>query len=122
MTMDIIQVSNEIKKRIKQLEEGRKILKERAEVKAEKIAEYDKIMAITILKLKNGELVKIDDTHVSGTMPVSIIDKVARGVCWKEKLEMEKADGMYRAAVSGISSLETEMSGLQTIFKYMKEI
>ena len=105
--MDIKSIADEIEKKIRELESGRKIIGQRAEKKAEAIANYDKALAIKIITLKN-----------EGT-PLSIVDKIARGECWQEKLEMEKAEGMYRAAVSGMDSLAAELNGWQSIYRHL---
>jgi len=108
--MDIKNIADEIEKKIRELELGRKIIGERAEKKAIAIAGYDKALAIKIITLKN-----------EGT-PLSIVDKIARGECWQEKLEMEKAEGMYRAATSNIQSICAELSGWQSIFRFLDKI
>ena len=78
--MEITQIAAEIQKKINQLEKGRDILNERAKNKAEKIADYDKKMAITIIKLKNGGVCEIDGEVVSGSIPVTTMEKIARGI------------------------------------------
>jgi len=108
--MDIYSVANEIEKKIRQLETGRKIIAERAEQKATAIANYDRVMAVTILRLRE-----------SGDVPVTLIDKVARGECFEQRLAMELAEGMYKSAISGIDSIRAELSGYQSIFKFMDE-
>lgn len=105
--MELLQIAKEIKKRIDMLAEGRKLIKMRAENKANAIANYDKALAKKILLLKE-----------SG-MAVTIIDKVARGECWQEKLDMELADGLYRSAVSGMDSISCELNGLQSLFRHL---
>ncbi|MDD4689052.1 MAG: hypothetical protein PHE51_04820 [Eubacteriales bacterium] len=120
--MDLIYISTEIQKRINDLSNGRKIIAQRSEEKAKYISEYEKKMAVVIMRLKNGEKFDIEGHTVGGELPANLIEKIARGVCWKEKMDMERADGFYRAAVSGMSSLESELNGLQSILRYLKEI
>ncbi len=117
--MDIIQISDEIMHRIKLLQEGRKLIASRSEEKATAISNYDKKLSITIVKIRNGEDVGLT---LKDPLPVTLIDKVAKGLCSDEKLSMERADGFYRAAVSGMSSLEAELNGLQSIFRYLKDV
>ncbi len=121
--MDIIQISNEIQNKILKLSEGRKLIKQRAEEKSNYIGEYDRKMAITIMRLKNGEKFSIDNVDIGGdSLPGNLIEKLAKGICYKEKIDMEKAEGLYKSAVSGMRSLETEMSGLQSIFRYLQDV
>ena len=108
--MEIKDIASEIEKKIRELEAGRKIIGQRAEAKAIAIAEYDKVLAIEILKLR-----------MDGT-PISIIEKIAKGNCWEARLELEKAEGMYKAATSGMSSLETEVCAWQSIFRHLDNL
>lgn len=119
--MEITEISNEIKKRIDMLSKSRKILSERAENKALAVSNYDKALAVTIIDIKNKTSITFEGEEISvNKLPANLLEKIAKGMCWKEKLEMEKAEGLYKAAVSGISSLESELNGYQSIFRYLK--
>ena len=118
-----MQLNNSIMKKINQLEEGRMLIGKRAEDKAKYIAEYEKSLTITMMRLKYGELFTIDNFKIGGdNLQANLIEKMAKGICWKEKMDAERAEGLYRAAVTGMSSLEAELNGLQSIMRYVKEI
>ena len=119
--METVKLSQLIEEKIKLLEAGRKELKTRAERKAETIATYDKRMAITMIELKNGVEVMWEGQKIQSP-PATIIEKVAKGLCWKSKLEMEKAEAFYKNAVVGLSCIQAEMNGLQSINKYLGEV
>lgn len=119
--MDIVQVSTEIQKRISALEKARKLLQERADKKAEAIAEYEKWLATTIVALQNGEEFDFNGVKISNP-PATTTEKIARGICWNYKLEMEKAEGLYKVAVVGIQSLQAELNGWQSIFRTLEEV
>ena len=118
--MEIISISNEIEKKIKALEQGRKILKERAEQKAQTLAEYERKLAVTIISLQNGQSFELDGQYVKEP-PATTTEKIARGICWKEKLDMEQAEAGYKAGIVSMQSLEAELNGYQSIFRYLSE-
>ena len=54
--------------------------------------------------------------------PVTIIEKVARGICWQELLQKDKTEAEYLNGIIGIQSLLGELSALQSIFKHQEEV
>lgn len=118
--MDIIKISDEIYKKVKLLEKIRGVIKERAEGKAGAAAEYDKVLALTIMKLQAGKEIELEGEKIQNPA-ATITEKIAKGVCWKEKLEMDKAEALYKCAISNISSVESEMNGLQSVFRHLSE-
>ena len=119
--MELQVVAQEISKKIKLLEEGRNILAVKAHNKANTIAEYDKAFAITIIKLNNGVEFDIDGNKVQNPK-TSIMEKIAKGLCWKERLDMELADAEYKNAISSLDCLKTELNGYQSINRHLSEI
>ncbi len=118
--MELVKISTLIEAKIKLLEAGRKELKTRAETKATTIAEYDKAIALTIIQLKNGMEVKWENEVIKNPL-ASITEKIARGVCYKEKLAMEQAEAFYKNAIVGLSCIQAEMNGLQSINRHLDE-
>jgi hypothetical protein len=118
--MEILDVANEIERRIKALSAGRKQLQPRAERKANAIAEYEKAIAKTLIQLKNGVRFSLDDQPVIDP-PVSNMEKIARGICYKEKLALDLAESEYKNAVVGLGTIQAELNGYQSIFRYLDE-
>ena len=118
--MELKKVADEIESRIKLLGVARKDLRNRAENKALKTGQYEKKLAQVIMQLRNGVALELNGQKIKDP-PTTIIEKVARGICWEEKIETDLAESEYRLALVGISSLETEIQGYQSIFKYMDE-
>jgi hypothetical protein len=108
--MDVISVAIKIEERIKLLELGRKELQKRAEKKAGMIAEYEKALSKRILELKT-----------QGELPATLIEKVARGDVWKERLNADLSESEYKNAIVGMSSIESEISAYQSINRYLSE-
>ena len=119
--MELTKISDLIQERINLLKKGRKELKQRAERKAETSAYYDKQLSITLISLKNGKEYHWEGEPIKNP-PTTIAEKVAKGMLWREKLEMEKAEQFYRNAVLGMSSLEAEMNALQSLLKFQNEM
>lgn len=118
--MDVITIAEKIEKKIELLETGRKLIYLRAIDKAKTIAAYDKQIAFTLIKLRNGQILTLDDEQIVDP-PVSIMEKVSKGICWQEKLEAEKADALYKSAVTGLETLRVEISALQSIYRHLEE-
>lgn len=118
--MELIKLSQAIQSKIEELRKGRQLLKDRAEQKAIAMADYDRSLAIIILKLKNGVPMEFEGEKVVNP-PVSVIEKIAKGMCWNQKLEKEKAEASYKAGITSMESLKAELNGLQSINRYLEE-
>jgi len=119
--MEVTEVARQINERISLLSKGRNILKERASAKANAISHYEKTLAITMLKLRNGNIPEFEG-EIIGALPATLIEKVAKGICWKEKLEAELATEEYKSAVVGMDSLKSELNGYQSINRHLDNI
>jgi hypothetical protein len=109
-------VQTGIESKIALLEECRAQLQVRADEKARALSEYDKALAITMLKMKNGKQMELGGELID--KPINtLIEKLAKGVVWQEKLNAEKADGMYKALITAIDCIQSELNGLQSINK-----
>ena len=116
--MEPIRLANEIRNKIHELKAGRNELKNRAKNKAETLAIYEREISKVIIKLRNEIEFELDGNTIKNP-PVSIIDKLAKGICWKEKLAAEQAEAEYRNAIKGMDSLMAELNGLQSINRYL---
>ena len=108
--MEAIQVAQKIEQKINLLEKARQQLQPRAKKKAETISDYEKILSQTILRLKT-----------EGSLPATLIEKVARGECWKARLDMELADAQYTNAIKGLAAIVAELNGWQSINRHLSE-
>lgn len=116
--MDVTFVADQIKERIVGLSKGRELLAEAAMKRARAIAEYEKEFGMTLLKLRNNQISQYGDQYCKD-LPVSIIEKVAKGVTWKEKLAMEQADAEYKVIQTKLTTLQAELNGFQSINRHM---
>jgi len=108
--MEIIEIAKKIEEKIKLLEKGRQTLAIKAKEKAEAIAEYDKKMAKTIIQMKNEG------------MPITLIERIAKGICWKEKLAKELAEAEYKNATVKMEAIMAELNGYQSINRYLEKM
>ena len=108
--MELTKVSEKIEEKIKLLEVGREQLKERAKNKAVTMAEYDKQLSKSILKLKM-------EGH-----PATLIEKLAKGECFQYLLDKELAEAMYKNAITGLSTIGSELNGWQSLNRYQTEV
>ena len=119
--MEPIKIAGEIREAIDRIRLGRTDLQRRAENKAKTLAEYEKTVSIVLIKLRNGVSYVLDGEKIKDP-PVSIAEKVAKGICWKEKLAAEQAEAEYRNAVIGMQALLAELNGLQSIFRHLDNV
>ena len=105
--MDHIIIAESIQKKIKEIDEIRREIKERGEQKAQAVSEYDKRITITLIELKNGRKFLLENQEIENP-PVSIMEKIAKGLCWGEKLEMEKAEANYKSVISNLEAVVSE--------------
>ena len=119
--MEIVNIKDEIQKRIVALDTIRASVRERADAKAKAIAEYDKQIAIVLIQLKLGKPMGLDGKTIENT-PTTLCEKIAKGICWNERLKMEQAIAAYNAANTNLETVRTQLMGYQTIYKYLENV
>lgn len=107
--MDVIKVATEIEKKIHLLEYGRSELEGKAKAMADAMGQYDKTIAIAILKHKEA-----------GKLPATLIEKIARGDCSYELVAMELAKAEYKLSIQKLLCVQAEMNGLQSINRHLE--
>lgn len=118
--MEVVNVAKRIEDKIHLLEQGRSQLQELAHAKAQTLADYEKQLAITLLRLKNGQELALDG-HKARGLAATYMEKVARGMCWQERLAADEAEANYKLTVSKMESVKAELNGYQSIFRHLDE-
>jgi hypothetical protein len=118
--MDVISVTKLIQDKIKLLVSMRKEIRDRSVKKADAIAEHDKALAITLIRLKNGETMGVDG-HKINRPGLTVMGKIAKGIVWQERHRMEEADALYKSLISNIDSVQSELNGLQSINRWLEK-
>lgn len=116
---EITEIAQKILSKNEELEKMRGVVKERAARKSEAIANYDKELAIVMIKLRNGVEIDFEGQKILDP-PTTIIEKISKGVCWKAKLELEQADSEYKSVITNMESVRAELNGLQSINKFLQ--
>ena len=118
--MEVIKISKEIESRIEGLKSLRGRIKHFSETRAKSMSEYEKQLAITIIKLKNGEVMELEGNKIEAP-PATVMEKIAKGMCYKAKLDMETAEALYKGLIVSINAVEAELNGFQSIFRHLSE-
>ena len=118
--MDVIRVATEIENKIKELDKAKLLLKSRSDKRAETSALYDKAVAVVLIGLRNGKAYEMDGVAISDP-PASVMEKMAKGICWQEKLNMDMAEGEYKSLITGIELVEAQLNGWQSINRHLSE-
>ncbi|MDD5381887.1 MAG: hypothetical protein PHG53_09675 [Phycisphaerae bacterium] len=113
-------VAEKIKSKIKLLETGRGLLEGLGNDKALAIALYDKELAITLMRLKNGKALSLEDEIIKDP-PASTCEKIAKGIVWESKLRLEQSEAAYKNGVSKLQSVEAELNALQSLNRHLSE-
>ena len=95
-------------------------LKPLAEIRATALSIYDKQIALTLIQLKNGIEFEIDGIKIVNPA-VSVSEKMAKGICYKEKFNMEVADTGYKSLRSRMDCLRASLLGCQSMCKVVSE-
>jgi hypothetical protein len=94
------------------------VVKARGTEKAISKANYDKILALTILRLKNGDITDFEGQQI-GTLAISVMESIAKGYCWQERLEMEKSEALYKSALTYVDVTTTQLQGYQSVYRHL---
>lgn len=115
---DIVNIAEEINSKLKELYDCRKQLKSAGDRKAAMISAYDLEYAKVTINLRNGIVYKIGEVEIDNP-PVSLIDKLARGICYKERLDLDVAENDYKSLSTTINCIQAEINALQTLYRHL---
>lgn len=119
--MDLLTIAKLIYGRCQELERLKADLSPLAAKKAETSAFYEKTLAMTIVGLRNGKEYELEGVKI-GEQPTTLAEKVAKGLCWKEKISMDYADSSYKNVLKTIELTESQLNGYQSINRYLSEV
>jgi len=108
--MELIQVKDCIEKLIKEIGKCRREIEDKGNARAKAISNYDKQLKIAIVTLRD-----------EGKFPVTLIEKIAKGVCSDHREKLELAEVAYKACISNLEALKAQLNGYQSIFRHMDE-
>ena len=111
---DVIETQRKIQHMIDLINEERPKLSDMAHTKAVTAAEYDKSIAVCIMSMNAGKPMTLNGESISGPAK-SIMDKLAKGICWKERMDADIADAAYRSHVIKLECCKTSISILKSL-------
>lgn len=120
-TDDPIAVAELIQDKILELDQERPRLFDTSQSKAQAISDYDRAIALVVLKLKN-ETIREFEGEAIGKLPVTLIPMIAKGICWKECFTKEAEEAGYKAVISNIEAIKAGLNGLQSINKHLDNL
>jgi hypothetical protein len=115
---DIVQIADAIHQKILQIQAALEHIEELAHNKAKALADYERQYAITCIRLKNGVAFTLGTDTIQNP-PATLIDKIAKGICHKERLESEKTESLYKLMIVRIDALQAQMNGYQSINRHL---
>ncbi len=116
--MDIIQVADAIQKLIAEIGKCRREIEGKGNARAKAIKNYDMQMAIALATLREGESYELAGRKWQAP-PVTIMEKIAKGICAIQREELEIAESGYRASTCNLEALQAQLNGFQSIFRHL---
>lgn len=105
---NILEVAGNIEEKITLLVKGRDQLQDKAQKRANAISAYDLALRKSIIQLK------ADDKY-----PTTLIEKIAKGECYKERAEQELREAEYKLTVTKMDAIQAELNGWQSINRFL---
>lgn len=119
--MDVIDVAEKIRLKIEALEQASSALDQKGNERAKAIANYDKMLAITLIRLRAGHKLSLDDQTIQNP-PATIMEKIAKGMCVDERMALEIAESGYKSTTTKIRAIEAALNGYQSIFRWLDKM
>ena len=119
--MDIQQISTTMMKMVGQIGECRKEIEAKGEAKAKAISDYDRKMAVTVSVLRNTEEYNLAGKTYKSP-PVTILEKIAKGICSDECYAKEIAESGYKACISNLTALQAQLNAMQSIYRHQESV
>jgi hypothetical protein len=119
--MNLLQINEEIIKKVKDIDAIRAEIRSRGEAKAESIKNYRKTLAVVLIRLKNGDTFELDGNKITKP-PVTYLKDVAKGICYQEMFDMEVADSNYWSASTNLEACQAQLMALQSVNKHLDSI
>jgi len=117
---DVLTNAQRIHNKIEELEKKREDIYQFAQDKADAISIYEKNLALTILKLKNGNIKYFDGVPIPEKLAITLIRDVAKGICYKDIFTKEANEAGYKGLITICECIRAELNGLQSINKHLE--
>lgn len=109
--MEIIQVKDCIERIIAEIGKCRREIEAKGLEKARTLALYD---------VKLGGAIQV--LREEAKFPATLIEKIAKKICGDDRKAMEEADILYKSCVTNLIALQAQLSGYQSIYKFLDSV
>jgi hypothetical protein len=118
--MDVINISNEIEKKIKKSEKYQKRLVQFMKEYKSYDAFYDKEVGINILNIKNGQIKEWEGRDLSNILGnANLIERTAKAMAWETKMKADTQDKQYRVIMKLLDNISDNQNGFQSINRHL---
>lgn len=100
-----------IEKIVSEIGTSRREIEKKGNERAKAISNYDKQLKIAIVTLR-----------AEGKFPVTLIEKIAKGVCSDHREKLELAEVGYKACISNLTALMAQLNGYQSIYRHLDSV
>lgn len=116
---DILTTAAKIEYVINEISTEADKIEQAATEKAATQADYEKEIAVTILKLKNGAITDFEGQSIKN-LAANLIPIVAKGICYKASFDREMGEVQYKSLIVKIEALKAQLNGYQSLNKTMQ--
>lgn len=116
--MELIKIADAIEALIKLVGETRREIEEKGNARAKAISNYDMEMAIALSVLRAKEFYELAGTTYDRP-PVTLSEKIAKGVCAGYRQKMEVAESGYKACISNLNAQLAQLNAYQSLFRHL---
>ena len=116
--MSVSDIAKQIEFKIREIDQIRAEIKNRGREKARTASIYDMEVAKVLVGLENGKEYELDGQKIKDPAK-SVMDKLARGICFDYKLEMDVSEAEYKSVISNLEAVKTQVNALQSIYRHL---
>ena len=113
---DALSTRQKIEYSISEIESLISELDDIAQLKANGAANYDKALAVTILKLRNGVIREFEGQKID-SLPATVLVNIAKGIIYQESYDKEAGEALYKSLITKIEARKAILNGQQSVSK-----
>jgi len=118
---EVVDIAQEIRAVMSEMRQALKEVQFLAVEKARTLADYDKAVGLTMIKLKNGIPFVLEGQTIRNPTSTAS-DKISRAICFSEKIYSEEASALYNAKATEVRALQAILNGYQSLFSHLTNI
>jgi hypothetical protein len=119
--MEAIKVAGTMEKIVAKIGEERDKLEGLGIAVAQAESDYDKQMAVILIRLHNGEELEHMGKFIQKP-PAATAKEIAKGICSETRLRLSSAHAKYNACKSNLTALQAQLNAFQSIFRHLEVV